>query len=906
MNTRSVPYQPFLVALFICISIYAPNRSYFPADVMILPLVILFSLIGVALIIFRYAHVDLNKSQILISIALILNFTYYTFYEANLERWFNIAPAAIIYPLLFMLFIIAVWKITYSQASKFSGILNIIAIVVVLISLTNLGSSIVSDAKEVGSVEQKQAFEVQFQRCLTEDLTSQLNNRDFYFIILDRYPGGDTLYAEYGYNNSDFYQNLSSMGFNILREAKSNYGATSSSIPSMLNMDYIDSITQAGYNFENNRLWKFFKSQGFKFIFLPSNYQTTVENDNADIVLNPFPIPLNKNYQRITFQEIMFFERTFLGQMYYITLRMLFNQKIPSVSTKDLQFRIREAGALETTEFRNQRANVSSKYHVKYTVENLTQVPKISGRKFVFAHINGYESIANKTGNFTTTLQSASQGVESAIKKIIAESEVDPVIVLLSDHGKKAGSPEVVNRNRSVFAKYACYPNKSLNIEYIAASWYTVNNINTFYLPDDGDKSIYPNMSPVNAWRMILNFYFGTNFSRIEDRSYWSSPDGMCEVDSKSSRENKNLSIYNPFSKDYLISNSSSIKFARSGNFIGQKHDQLLILKSNPSSIKENILQILDFAKSSPVKIEYDDRPGTAWLNANHSLLSGDFMGLGYDQAFHIGRHPTGDKIVIEDFSQGKAPAIVRYSEVLANNSALKNLADAEDAQLAGDFLDRGYSQVLFIDRNPKGGKLVIADFSKGKKPATTEFSEIDGNSTLLSSLLDDKDKQFSGDFMSLGHSQLLMINCKHTEAKEPKIIIADFSKRSWWGKSASVKYPENWGESTYLCGWLDPNDTQLVGDFMGLGHSQVLFVNHNNAGGKITIADFSQGKIANKYWENWDKGPIFQGWLDINDTRIAGDFKGLGYSQVLFLNNSINGSNATIVPFINGKPEIV
>jgi hypothetical protein len=367
----------------------------------------------------------------------------------------------------------------------------------------------------------------------------------------------------------------------------------------------------------------------------------------------------------------------------------------------------------------------------------------------------------------------------------------------------------------------------------------------------------------------------------------------ICRVDFKN---NTSCSI-NPFPRDYPIDRSTQVKTALAGNLTGKKHDQLLILKSNSS---KNHLQILDFAKGSPARVEYDGQPVTSWLNANRSFLSGDFMCLGYDQAFHIG----GDKIVIEDFSQGKAPAIIRYSEVPANNFALKNLEDADDAMLAGDFLGRGYSQVLFVDRKTRGGKLVIADFSKGKMPEMTEISEIEGNSTLLSSLLDDKDKQFSGDFIGLGYSQLLMMNCKHTGAKEPKIIIADFSEGK---KSASIRYLENWGESAYLGGWLDANDTQLVGDFMGLGHSQVLFVNHGHAGGKITIADFSQGKSpANiRYWESWDKGTIFQGWLSINDTRIAGDFKELGYSQVLFLNNSIKGSNATIVDFINGKPEI-
>jgi len=114
MNTkidiRSIPYQPFLVALFIGISVYSSNRLYFPSDAMILPIGMLFCFISVALIIFRYAHVDMNKSQILISCALILNFTYYSLNEATLIRWLNFAPATIIYPLLFVMLIALVFS----------------------------------------------------------------------------------------------------------------------------------------------------------------------------------------------------------------------------------------------------------------------------------------------------------------------------------------------------------------------------------------------------------------------------------------------------------------------------------------------------------------------------------------------------------------------------------------------------------------------------------------------------------------------------------------------------------------------------------------------------------------------------------------------------------------------------
>ncbi len=366
----------------------------------------------------------------------------------------------------------------------------------------------------------------------------------------------------------------------------------------------------------------------------------------------------------------------------------------------------------------------------------------------------------------------------------------------------------------------------------------------------------------------------------------------ICMVDLKNN-ETCNTII---FPRYYLFEGNSSIKAILAGNFIGQKHDQLLI-----SNAIKDTLQIIDFAKASAAKIEYEDEPGTALLDSNHSLLSGDFMGLGYDQALSVESDPKGDKIIIEDFSQGKSPAVIRYSEVLTNNSTFKNLIDAEDAKLAGDFLALGHRQVLFIDRNSKARRLVIADFTKGKLSMTKEIS-LGGDSARVAQWLDDTDLQYAGDFMGLGYSQVLFINRNHTTEEKEKMMIVDFSK-----EMPSIKYQENWGESSLFGGWLDADDTQLVGDFMGLGHSQVLLVNHGHRGGKIMIADFSKGKppAVVKYWEYWDQGTIFQGWLDINDTRIAGDFKELGHSQVLFLNISINGSNATIVEFINGEPMI-
>lgn len=519
LNLRSLPYPPFLVAIFIGVSIYAPNREYFPLGVMIPPICALVSLIGVVLMVLKRSKFDMNKNLILISGALLLNFTYYPVYDLLSWKWQIISPATLIYIILWAILIAVTWKATSSQAKDVAQILGIVTVCLVIISSANFLFFIVSDANETS--DSGQAFETQFQRYLAEDLIAPINTRDFYFIILDRYPGEEIFFANNNFNNSDFSMNLTSMGFIVLKTSKSNYGYTAKSIPSMLNMDYIHSLDGTKYNEEYNRLWRFFKSQGFTFVFLPSNWLTTTKNDYADIVLNQYPIPLDRESQLRVFQEIMFFERTLLGKTYYSIMHFLFNKTVPPVSIDALQNRIQAAAMSGKDKFNEQfkagqYINIS-RTHVPRTFENISKIPQIPGKKFVIAHINHWEYLDKPTNN---SIINVNQIVEGLVKELIEQSNPTPIIVILSDHGAKP-SIDALKANTSIYAKYACYPNGNLSNADILASWYPVNNFEAFYLPDGGDEIIYHGMTPVNVWRTILNYYFKTDFSHLDDRSYW-------------------------------------------------------------------------------------------------------------------------------------------------------------------------------------------------------------------------------------------------------------------------------------------------------------------------------------------------------------------------------------------------
>src|SRR5205814_4053376 len=127
----------------------------------------------------------------------------------------------------------------------------------------------------------------------------------------------------------------------------------------------------------------------------------------------------------------------------------------------------------------------------------------------------------------------------------------------------------------------------------------------------------------------------------------------------------------------------------------------------------------------------------------------------------------------------------------------------------------------------------------------------------------------------------------ERTEGGDGKVMIADFSSGQ---VPANVVYWEDWREHPLLVAWPKLIHSQLVGDFMGAGHAQVLFVNRTDGGdGKVMIADFSSGQVPSNvvYWEDWGEHPLLDGWLDDNDLQLVGDFMGAGHAQVLFVNRT-------------------
>jgi hypothetical protein len=146
--------------------------------------------------------------------------------------------------------------------------------------------------------------------------------------------------------------------------------------------------------------------------------------------------------------------------------------------------------------------------NVLYAFNQLDHIYTFPTPKFVFAHIIAPHKpyIFTSDGKFTSKqeqdgdayiaqLSYVNQRVKTIVSTIIENSEVPPIIVIQADHG----SPET---------------------DFTPLR---VNILNAYYLPDGGSQMLYSTITPVNTFRLILDYYFGSNYGRLEDTSYFST-----------------------------------------------------------------------------------------------------------------------------------------------------------------------------------------------------------------------------------------------------------------------------------------------------------------------------------------------------------------------------------------------
>lgn len=324
---------------------------------------------------------------------------------------------------------------------------------------------------------------------------------DIYYIILDGYGSNDMLSSVYGFDNQDFLDFLKDKGFYIADESKSNYVRTKQSLSSSLNLEY---FVEGGKlrNLENQDFF---------------SYETLLENSLvrqqlADLGYQSYYLPnsfFSFEWEEIPFPTSRLLANNFTKIFLNTTLAIFFWQKIP---------------------FQDHRNMIVDAFKITAEFSN------IEGPNFIFTHVLSphppfvFDSEGNKISDemFFTMLDADDLNMpieeyqagyiqqllyinnltKKMISQILENSAQPPIIIIQGDHGPASYLDfHDLDNNTCLFERYSI--------------------LNAYYLPGLDPSILYPEISPVNSFRLIFNYYFNENYELLPDLSYFSTTQNL-------------------------------------------------------------------------------------------------------------------------------------------------------------------------------------------------------------------------------------------------------------------------------------------------------------------------------------------------------------------------------------------
>ena len=336
----------------------------------------------------------------------------------------------------------------------------------------------------------------------TKERLSRDKLRDIYYIILDEYPRSG---SPPEFDNSVFVGELERRGFYVAPQARSNYLWTHLSIPSSLNMNYMNDeyfnpgneahrrlVAQA----DNHMLGRILTTIGYRYVHVSSGIEWTKTSRNADLVVDFTPSGALLSGDE-TEDPFMFERATHLSSRF--TTNFLRTTAAKPFLWHEFSVEHDDPYAYDWTH----------PFRTLAWLGFMKEVASIDGPKFVFAHVikphfpYSFDRFGEVNMDLTgwsddhdPTVNSAFHGqliwlnarMLEVIDAILDEYEEPPIIVIAGDHGH----------------------GPSLRHDILAA----------YLLPAGGESAIYPSITSVNHFRAILDYYFELNLGLLEDRVY--------------------------------------------------------------------------------------------------------------------------------------------------------------------------------------------------------------------------------------------------------------------------------------------------------------------------------------------------------------------------------------------------
>ena len=493
--------HPFLFTIHPILFLLSRNMDEVAPVESLRPMVIALAFALIGFLLLRKFLKDAYKAALLVTIAVLMFFLYSPLYLSVFRGLtlggFIIGRHRVLLVLCGLFFMGCTYLVSRIRARlpEVTGYLNIFGIILVSLTLFNIAAHGSSGLRSAKASHTWKGMVAEEREDAKEWIHANKPLRDIYYIILDAYAREDTLKEFFGYDNSAFVISLRDKGFYVASDSRSIYDTTYTSLASSLNFDYLENVVKS-MNLESagNGLWgemvrenktcRLLKDAGYTFVFFPTVWQVTCRNPNADIVLSP---------QRFNMSE---FDRV-----------LLYSSPLQAVVA----------------------GTVTRRNELLYLFESLETIPEIQSPTFTFAHISCPHDpyVFDKNGNlpeqfilakgmddeaavlemhecYINQLIYLNNRIEEVIDNILTKSDVEPIIILQSDHGPPAKMAVLDAHDKT----------KDTTKELLDARQ---NILNAYYLPDGGNKLLNQSISPANSFRVVFNHYFGACYEMLDD-----------------------------------------------------------------------------------------------------------------------------------------------------------------------------------------------------------------------------------------------------------------------------------------------------------------------------------------------------------------------------------------------------
>ncbi len=491
-------YFPSLLSVSFIFALFLHNAGELRISTLFVPLFVCMVISVVFVFLCQRLFSNSTKAIIFSSLGIVLFFTYgdvrsvfntLPFFSQDVRSWVVFILWCFLVLLLF--FVVKKTKRSLASFQKFLLIVSITAVIIpgIQIASYRLRQYIYPQAKSPMKLPDA-------SKTISKDTFP-----DIYYIVPEDYSSPEILKQYFSFDSSDFIHALKQRGFYIAEKSTSNYPKTFLSLPSALNMEYVDYLswyknssdqTVVTLLIENSNVMRFLNHQGYAYYQMGSWWGPASYNPYAK---ENFIV---ENEKLIDIDELTYtiLDSTMLSPV----LRNIFSRVMVGDSEEDKRNRI------------------------MYQFKQLPDVARLPSPKFVFAHIIAPHGpyVFSKSCEFKSTEAAAAIDVEEnyveqvacvnqklleTIDLIIKDSKKPPVIIIQSDEGAP-----FLNETLTPFDNWKTADKNLLKKKFPIFT--------AIYMPGASYDLLYPAITPVNIFRVVLNQYFGTTLPMLSDKNY--------------------------------------------------------------------------------------------------------------------------------------------------------------------------------------------------------------------------------------------------------------------------------------------------------------------------------------------------------------------------------------------------